>query len=153
MPPADSGKSLTKVEVEVLRKWIAQGATWSAAWAYVKPLRGKTPAVRDAEWPANWIDRFVLARLEERDMRPSPEADPATLLRRLSFDLTGLPPSPADVDAFTKDHGAEAYQKLVDRLLATPALAQDLIHGVLGGHSLDLIGIADLVGHAALDAP
>ncbi len=142
MPPADSGKSLTKVEVEVLRKWIAQGATWSAAWAYVKPLRGKTPAVRDAEWPANWIDRFVLARLEERDMRPSPEADPATLLRRLSFDLTGLPPSPADVDAFTKDHGAEAYQKLVDRLLASPHYGERMAM-----YWLDLVRYADTVGY------
>lgn len=142
MPPVDSGKSLTKAEIEILRKWIAQGAPWSAAWAYVKPTRSKTPAIRDTKWPVNWIDHFVLARLEEHEMQPAPETDPTTLIRRLSFDLTGLPPSPQEVTAFTEDPGPKSYEALVDRLLASPHYGERMAM-----YWLDLVRYADTVGY------
>jgi uncharacterized protein DUF1549/uncharacterized protein DUF1553/cytochrome c len=120
MPPPQTGKQLTAEQVRVLRQWIAQGAAYAPHWAYLPPRRPPLPAVKQRGWVRNPIDRFVLARLEREGLRPSPEADRARLIRRVSLDLTGLPPSPAEVEAFLADRSPDAYEKLVDRLLASP---------------------------------
>jgi mono/diheme cytochrome c family protein len=120
MPPVKSGKKLTSGQVELLRKWVAQGAKWSEHWAFVPPRRPTLPKLDDADWAHNGIDRFVLARLRTSGLKPSPEADRPTLLRRLTLDLTGLPPTPSEVDAFLADAGSDAYEKQVDRLLSSP---------------------------------
>jgi mono/diheme cytochrome c family protein len=117
MPPVKSGKRLTAPQIDLLRQWIAQGAPWSTHWAFVAPARPSLPKVADAAWPRNAIDHFILARLEREHLRPSPEADKPTLIRRVTLDLTGLPPTPAEVDAFLADKSPEAYEKVVDRLL------------------------------------
>ncbi len=119
MPPADSGHSLTDAQIATLTRWVDEGARWSAHWAYQPITRSEPPAVADAAWPRNAIDRFVLARLQREGLRPSPEADRATLLRRVSLDLTGLPPTPQQLDAFLADRSPGAYEKQVDRLLAS----------------------------------
>lgn len=120
MPPVDSGRTLTKQQVELLTEWIRQGARWQKHWSFVAPQRPSLPAVTDKAWPRNPIDYFILAELEKRGVKPSPEADRATLIRRLSFDLTGLPPTLAEIDQFISDKSANAYEKVVDRLLASP---------------------------------
>jgi len=120
MPPASTGKALSARQVELLRQWIAAGARWEAHWSFVPPQRPEPPQVGDPSWVRNPIDAFILARLEQEGLRPSPEADRATLIRRLSLDLTGLPPTPEEVDAFEQDPSPDAYEKLVDRLLASP---------------------------------
>jgi hypothetical protein len=131
MPPENAGKSLTPEQVGVLRAWIDQGAKWpdslsrrggttSTHWAFRAPVRPDVPKVKDAAWVRNPIDAFVLARLEKEGLKPSPEADKATLLRRLSLDLIGLPPSIAEIDTFLADSAPDAYSKQVDRLLASP---------------------------------
>lgn len=124
MPPPDSGKKLTPQEIETLKQWIQQGARYDKHWAYVKPVRPPLPEVRDRSWAKNPVDRFILARLEREGLKPSPEADRATLVRRLSLDLTGLPPSPAEVERFVGDKGPTAYEALVDRLLASPSYGE-----------------------------
>jgi hypothetical protein len=120
MPPAKTGKRLTPQQVELVRRWIEEGANWTRHWAFVPPRRPPLPAVRDRSWVRNPIDYFILARLEKEGQRPSSEADRVTLLRRVTLDLTGLPPTPAEVDAFLADPAPDAYEKLVDRLLASP---------------------------------
>jgi hypothetical protein len=120
MPPPSTGKTLTAPQMELIQKWIAAGADWKMHWSYEKPLRHPLPVTKNKKWARNAIDNFVLARLEQEGLAPSAEADRITLLRRLSFDLTGLPPTPADVDAFVKDKAPNAYEKQVDRLLASP---------------------------------
>jgi hypothetical protein len=120
MPPAKTGKRLTPDQVELLRQWIDQGAKWSTHWAFVRPERPKVPAVKSEPWVRNSIDCFILARLEREGLQPSPEADRTTLIRRLTLDLTGLPPTPAEIDAFLADKSPDAYERLVDRLLASP---------------------------------
>jgi hypothetical protein len=120
MPPAKSGHSLTAAQIDLLRKWIDEGAAWDTHWAYTAPSRPAPPTVRDAEWPRNDIDRFILARLEREKLEPSEEADKTTLLRRVTYDLTGLPPTPAEVDAFLADRAPDAYERRVDALLASP---------------------------------
>jgi Protein of unknown function (DUF1553)/Protein of unknown function (DUF1549)/Concanavalin A-like lectin/glucanases superfamily/Planctomycete cytochrome C len=120
MPPVDSGHALSQQQVATLTRWIDEGARWSAHWAYQPPARPPLPSVTNTTWPRNAIDRFILARLEREGLRPALEADKATLLRRLSFDLTGLPPTPPQVDAFIADRSPDAYEKNVDRLLASP---------------------------------
>lgn len=120
MPPADSGRTLTKREIETLTEWIRQGAKWETHWAFVPPVRPVLPVVKNSAWPKNAIDHFVLARLEREGLQPAPEAERATLLRRLSFDLTGLPPTIQELDAFLNDHTPTAYEKVVDRLLTSP---------------------------------
>jgi mono/diheme cytochrome c family protein len=120
------GEPLTRAQTDLVRDWIDQGARWPDGvklgphWAYVKPVRATPPAVRDTAWPRSPVDRFILARLEKEGLRPAPEADRATLLRRVSLDLTGLPPTPAEVDAFVADPSPDAYEKVVERLLASP---------------------------------
>jgi hypothetical protein len=124
------GKPLSEEQVATLREWIDKGAVWpdglsteQAApthWAYVKPVRPRLPAVNDTAWVRNPIDRFILERLEKEGLKPSAQASKETLIRRLSLDLIGLPPTPAEVDAFLADSRPDAYERLVDRLLASP---------------------------------
>jgi hypothetical protein len=120
MPPPKSLKKLGEREKALLAAWIKQGAKWEAHWAYIPPVRAELPKVSDSAWAKNAIDSFILARLDEERMKPSPEADRRTLIRRVTFDLTGLPPTPQDVEAFVNDTRADAYEQLVDRLLASP---------------------------------
>jgi hypothetical protein len=120
MPPKKTGKLLTPTQIDLLRRWIEQGANWGAHWAYVAPERPVAPEVKNKKWPRNDIDRFVLAELERQHLKPNKEADRYTLVRRASLDLTGLPPTPQEVDAFLADKDPQAYEKLVDRLLASP---------------------------------
>ncbi len=120
MPPPESGKTLTREEVDTLRRWIAAGAEYERHWAFVAPARPSLPEVSDPSWPRGAIDRFVLARLDAAGLRPSPPADRYTLIRRLYLDLLGVPPTPAEADAFVRDSHPDAYEKLVDGLLARP---------------------------------
>ena len=120
MPPPDSNRRLSKEQKRLLDRWIKAGAEYAPHWAFVAPQRPPPPAVQQADWPRNDIDRFVLAKLEAAGLQPSPEADRATLIRRLHTDLTGLPPTPEEVDAFVADSSPDAYLLLVNRLLASP---------------------------------
>jgi mono/diheme cytochrome c family protein len=120
MPPADSDKQLSAEQISLLRRWIAAGATYTGHWAFVPPSRPALPQVNQAEWPRNAIDQFVLARLEAANLTPSPPADPYTLVRRVYLDLIGLPPTPEEADAFVQDSRPDAYERLVDQLLASP---------------------------------
>ncbi len=120
MPPAGSGKTrLSTPEIELVRRWLGQGAPWEPFWSFIPPKRPALPAIENAFWPKNSIDHFILARLERESLRPSPEAEKAILIRRVSLDLTGLPPSPAEVEAFLADKSPKAYETVVDRLLAS----------------------------------
>ncbi|MFO0817278.1 MAG: PSD1 and planctomycete cytochrome C domain-containing protein [Pirellulales bacterium] len=119
MPPPRSNRRLSESQKKILTRWIAEGAEYSQHWAFQAPVRPAEPAVRRGDWPRNAIDRFVLAKLESENLSPSPEADRATLIKRLSIDLTGLPPTPAEIDAFLGDQSPSAYEKLVDRLLGS----------------------------------
>ncbi len=120
MPPPDSNRKLTTAQIETLRTWIDAGAAWSQHWALVEPLRTALPAVHNTTWPHHAIDRFVLARLEREGLQPSPEAQKARLLRRVTLDLIGLPPSMDELDAFLSDERPDAYERVVERLLASP---------------------------------
>ncbi|WP_414665085.1 DUF1553 domain-containing protein [Horticoccus sp. 23ND18S-11] len=124
MPPPDSNLSLSARERAVLRRWIAEGAEYQPHWAFVAPKAAALPAVARADWARNAIDRFVLARLEREGLSPAQEADRSTLLRRVSFDLTGLPPTLAALDAFLADTRSDAYERAVDALLASPAYGE-----------------------------
>ena len=142
MPPPQTGPGLTEAQIATIRKWIEQGAKWERHWAFVPPERPALPIVRDEKWPRSAIDRFVLARLDREGLKPSPEADRATLLHRLSFDLTGLPPTTAEVDAFLADKSADAYEKQVDRLLRSPQYGERM-----AVQWLDLARYADTHGY------
>lgn len=120
MPPPDSNRQLSDQQKEVLRSWIEQGAEYQEHWAFVAPIRPAKPGVVNEAWVRNPIDRFVLAKLEVEKLSPSPEADRETLIKRLSIDLTGLPPTLDEIDAFVNDGDPRAYEKLVDRLFASP---------------------------------
>lgn len=120
MPPAKTGKKLTLQQIELLKQWIDQGAKWSEHWAFVKPERPVLPALINQPWARNAIDHFILARHQREGLKPSPETDKTTLIRRVTLDLTGLPPTPAEVDAFLSNSSPDAYEKVVDRLLASP---------------------------------
>jgi hypothetical protein len=119
MPPPSSHKKLTSAHKELIRRWIEQGAPWEPHWSFLPPQRPALPVVKASAWVRNPIDYFVLATLEAQQLQPAPEADRRTLIRRMSFDLTGLPPPPAEVEAFVHDSAPDAYEKLVDRLLAS----------------------------------
>jgi hypothetical protein len=119
MPPPDSGKKLTAAQIDTLKRWVAEGGKYEQHWAFVPPKRPTEPAVKLKSWPANPIDRFILAQLEKEGLKPSPAADRRTLIRRVTFDLTGLPPTPAEVQAFLNDTKPGAYERVVDRLLAS----------------------------------
>ena len=120
MPPPKTGKKLTPAQIDLLKRWISEGATWQTHWAYETPKRPALPTVKDTKWAKNEIDSFVLAKLEKEKLKPAPEADKTTLVRRVTQDLTGLPPTPDEVDAFLADKSPAAYEKVVDRLLASP---------------------------------
>jgi hypothetical protein len=120
MPPAKTHKKLTASQKEILKRWIAQGAEYQPHWSLIAAKRPQPPAVKDVKWVRNPIDRFILAELEARGLKPAPEADRRTLARRLSLDLTGLPPCPEEVEAFVKDSCPDAYERYVDRLLKSP---------------------------------
>jgi len=120
MPPVDSGHSLSRAEIDLLLEWIKQGAKWRRHWSFIAPERPSLPRIKNRDWPKNAIDYFVLERLEREGLAPAPEADRATLIRRVSLDLTGLPPTPREIDDFLNDKSPKAYEKVVDHLLASP---------------------------------
>ncbi|MCC7422701.1 MAG: PSD1 domain-containing protein [Planctomycetaceae bacterium] len=120
MPPLSSKKPLNAKQIETLKKWVDEGAIWGKHWAYEAPVRPALPKVSDAAWPRNGLDYFVLARLDKEGLKPSPEATREQLIRRVTLDLTGLPPTPEEIDTFLADSAPEAYERLVDRLLASP---------------------------------
>jgi hypothetical protein len=126
MPPPKSGKVLTPHQKAILRKWVDQGAEYEAHWAFVAPVRPPVPEIAGSNWSRNAIDRFVLDRLNREGLKPSPEADKATLIRRVTLDLTGLPPTLSEVEGFVTDQSPDAYEKLVDRLLASPRYGERL---------------------------
>src|SRR6185436_6489444 len=119
MPPIKGGKRLSKEQIELLRRWIDQGAVWTPHWAYISPVRPSLPKIKNKSWPKNEIDYFILERLEREGLKPSPEANKMTLIRRVTFDLTGLPPTIEEVEAFLEDTSANAFEKVVERLLAS----------------------------------
>jgi len=120
MPPSESGKELKAEDIQRIRDWIEQGAQWQKHWAFAPPMRPQLPAVEEASWARNEIDHFVGAKLKESGQEPTAEADRRTLIRRLYFDLTGLPPTVEQVNAFCEDTRSDAYEALVDRLLDSP---------------------------------
>ncbi|MDA0806375.1 MAG: PSD1 and planctomycete cytochrome C domain-containing protein [Planctomycetota bacterium] len=117
MPPADSTKSLSKDQIDLLKRWVEQGATWQEHWAFMPPVKREPPTVSRADWVRNPIDSFILKRLDDEGLKPSPTASKESLIRRVTLDLTGLPPTLDEVDAFLNDHSEDAYAKVVDRLL------------------------------------
>jgi mono/diheme cytochrome c family protein len=142
MPPPKTGKRLTQAQIDLVKLWVKQGAEWPGHWAYQTPVRPDPPEVRGKKWARNPIDIFVLDALEQRGLRPSPEAGRETLIRRVSFDLTGLPPTLAEIDAFLADSSPNAYEKVVDRLLASPQYGERMAQ-----HWLDLARYADTNGY------
>ncbi len=124
MPPRKTGNRLAPAEVDVLRRWIEQGAGYARHWALIPPESLPLPVVRDRSWPRTGIDDWILHRLEEEGLKPSPEADGYTLLRRASLDIRGLPPTPAEVDRFVRDRAPGAYERAVDRFLDDPAYGE-----------------------------
>jgi len=147
MPP--KGEKLTDAQVATLRAWIDEGAHWpddgaveKKHWAYEKPLRHPLPKVKNMKWPRNGIDYFVLEKLEHEKLKPSPEADRATLIRRVSLDLTGLPPTLGEVEEFVSDKSTNAFEKVVERLLASPHYGERWARPWL-----DLARYADTVGY------
>jgi hypothetical protein len=120
MPPAASGMKLTPQQIKLFGDWIRQGAHYQEHWSLIPPVTPPLPKVQKTSWPQNSIDYFILARLEQEGLQPSPRADKATLLRRLTLDLTGLPPTPDELNAFLADKSSRAYEKAVDRLLQSP---------------------------------
>src|SRR5262245_328908 len=141
MPPRKFGKTLTKRQIDLIRRWIEQGARWQKHWSLIPPKRPALPGVTSA-WPVNAVDHFILDRLNQEGVKPSAEADRRTLLRRLNFDLIGLPPSPEEVDAFVADNSPGSYEKAVDRLLASPHYGERLAR-----YWLDLVRYADTNGN------
>ena len=144
MPPPSSHLTLSRDEVELLKRWVQQGAEWKNHWAFLPVEEVKPPVVKNAKWPANDLDRFVLAKLESLRLKPSPKADPERLLRRVTFDLTGLPPTLGEMDAFLADKSPDAFQKVVDRLLASTAYGERL-----AVDWLDVARYADTYGYQA----
>ncbi|MFN7944549.1 MAG: DUF1553 domain-containing protein [Blastocatellia bacterium] len=142
MPPPDSGHKLTEQQISLIRRWVAEGAQWTEHWAYSAPRRVEPPSVSNPAWIRNPIDNFVLARLDKEGLKPAPEADKTTLIRRVTLDLTGLPPTLAEVDAFLADKSPDAYEKLVDRLLASPRYGERMAM-----QWLDLARYADTHGY------
>ena len=128
MPPVEAHRTLRPEQISLLRQWVKEGAHYEEHWAFIAPKRPAVPATEDQHWTRNEIDRFILNRLEREGLTPSPEADRRTLIRRVSYDLTGLPPTPEEVDAFVADASAHAYEKVVDRLLASPRYGEHRAH-------------------------
>ncbi len=144
MPPPDAPSQPTSAEIATLQRWIESGAEWNAHWSFVLPERPAVPQLENHSWPRNDIDHFVLARLQREALNPSPEADRYVLIRRATFALTGLPPTLAEVDAFLSDESPDAYERVVDRLLISPAYGE---HMAL--EWLDAARYADSAGYQA----
>ncbi len=144
MPPKSLGRTLSPEEIDVLKRWIEQGAEWQTHWSFRPPVAAAVPDVKRAAWPRNPIDRFVLARIEAEGRTPAPEADRERLIRRVTFDLTGLPPTLAEIDAFLADRDPGAYDRVVDRLLASPRFGERM-----AVDWLDLARYADTYGYQA----
>ncbi len=142
MPPRDANKSLTAEQRALIQRWIEQGARWSQHWSFTRATRRPAvPAVPQATWPANSIDRFILTALEQQRLTPAPDADRYTLIRRLYLDLIGLPPSPQAIEQYLRDDSPDAYAQLVDRLLASPHYGERW-----GRHWLDVARYGDSNG-------
>jgi len=124
MPPPETKKPLTKNEISLIKGWIADGAKWEDHWSYTSIKEPTLPEISNPDWCRNPIDHFVLRNLDQRGLKPSPEADRRTLVRRLYLDLTGLPPTPSDINEFLNDKTPESYDRLVDRLLASDGYAE-----------------------------
>ena len=146
MPPPKAEHTLTDFQIHVLKRWLEQGAPYAEHWAFIKPQRAPFPQVKNAGWPHNGIDYFVLDRLEKEGLAPSPQADRFALIRRVTMDLTGLPPAPDEVDAFVNDKSSDAlaYGKVVDRLLASSAYGERWAR-----MWLDLARYADSAGYGS----
>ena len=142
MPPAESNLTLTDYEIALLERWIDQGAAWKPHWSFVPVVQPDLPAVADESWPRSGLDHFILARLEREGIEPSPEADASTWLRRVTLDLTGLPPTLDELDAFLADRSDASYERVVDRLLNTPAYGEHM-----AAEWLDLARYADTHGY------
>lgn len=142
MPPPDSLKKLTEAQKQRLVIWVRAGAPWADHWLFIPPRNVAVPTVNDRKWPRNAIDNFILARLDREGLRPSPEADRRTLLRRLSFDVVGLPPAPEEVEEFLADASPNAYEKAVERRLSSPHYGERM--AMLW---LDLVRYGDTVGY------
>ena len=142
MPPPNSNKKLTTKEIDLLQSWIQEGAAYKLHWSYAKPQRPSVPIVKDHDWVRAEIDHFILHRLEQEGLKPTKEADRVTLIRRLSLDLTGLPPTPAGVDQFLEEDRPDAYDRVVDRLLASPHFGERM-----GQDWLDLSRYGDTNGY------
>ncbi len=142
MPPPKTGGHLSPEQIDLIKRWIAEGAQWKGHWAYLPPTRPAVPFVPDQPAHTNEIDRFIRARLALEQFEPAPAADRRTLVRRLSFDLIGLPPTPDEVDAFVNDSGPDAYERLVDRLFASPHYGERMAI-----FWLDQVRFADTTGY------
>ncbi len=142
MPPAESNLSLTPHEVALLGRWIEQGAQWKPHWAFITPEEPPLPTVDNDAWPKNGIDHFVMARLDHEGLTPSPQAGKETLIRRVTLDLTGLPPTLEEIDAFLADTGPGAYERVIDRLLASEAYGEHM-----AAEWLDIARYADTHGY------
>jgi hypothetical protein len=142
MPPPHAKVQLNEGQIGTLKRWVEEGASWQEHWSYIAPKKPELPVVTTKKWAREPIDHFVLARLEQEKLLPSAEADRATLLRRLSLDLTGLPPTPAELDAYLADRSPQAYERQVDRLLASPRYGEKMAL-----HWLDLARYADTHGY------
>jgi mono/diheme cytochrome c family protein len=142
MPPPEAHKTLKPAEIALLRQWVAEGAVYEEHWAFIAPKRPAVPAVKGKIGATdNAVDRFILARLDKEKLAPSPEADRTTLIRRVTYDLTGLPPTPAEVEAFLTDKAPGAYERVVDRLLASPRYGEHRAH-----YWLDYVRYSDTHG-------
>jgi mono/diheme cytochrome c family protein len=146
MPPAASRRSLTPAQIALLKRWIDQGAPWKEQWSFQPPVKANPPAVKDAAsvsplWARSPIDRFILARLQEKGLAPAPPADARTLIRRVALSVTGLPPKPSEVEAFLADAAPGAYERMVDRYLASPHYGEQRAH-----YWLDAVRYADTNG-------
>lgn len=127
MPPVDHAKSLSAEEIGLFKRWVEQGAKWQGHWSFVTPVEPKLPELDNhVDWARGKLDHFVAARIEQEGLTPSPEADKATLIRRVTLDLTGIPPTTEEVDAFLADDSEDAYEKVVDRLLASPRYGEHM---------------------------
>jgi hypothetical protein len=141
MPPTETGKSLSEEQIETLRLWIASGAEYQKHWSFEPPTAHPLPTVLDESWCENEIDRFILAQLEDEGLEPSDRASRETLFRRASLDLTGLPPSPDELNEFLADESTDAYPRAVDRLLASPRYGEHMAR-----HWLDIARYGDTHG-------
>jgi mono/diheme cytochrome c family protein len=128
MPPPEAHRTLKPEQIALLRRWVKEGAAYEEHWSFIAPKRPAVPEVKNHQWARNAIDGFILSRLEKEGVTPSEEADRPTLIRRVTYDLTGLPPAPEEVSAFVSDGSANAYEKVVDRLLASPRYGEHRAH-------------------------